>query len=466
MRRVKKPVFFLVVLCIAIFSYLTLVGIHTQYGDVKTTYIKGTSDIRWGIDIRGGVDVTFSPPEGYDATNSEIDAAKAVIEQRLVSLGITDNEVYHDYNNDRIIVRFPWKSDEADFDPEQAVKEIGETARLTFREDYQVDEAGLPTGVTEGVIILEGKNVEKAAAFYDEKEKQYGVSLKLDEEGAKYFSAATERLAPTRGIISIWMDDVCISYPNVNNHITDGSATITGNFTVEDAKALANKINSGALPFKLETSSLNVISSTHGMAARDAMVLSGMVAFILVSIFIIIYYKLPGIVAAIALVGQIMGTIAAISGFFGFMNSFTLTIPGIAGIILSIGIGVDANIITSERIKEELRKGKTLDGSIEIGFRRGFTAIFDGNITVVMVAVVLMGAFGPPESLFGKMLKYVFIMFGPATTGAIYSFGFTLLVGVLMNFIFGVTASRLMLASLSKFKCFRNPRLYGGAKND
>ena len=202
------------------------------------------------------------------------------------------------------------------------------------------------------------------------------------------------------------------------------------------------------------------------MAARDAMVLSGMVAFILVSIFIIIYYKLPGIVAAIALVGQIMGTIAAISGFFGFMNSFTLTIPGIAGIILSIGIGVDANIITSERIKEELRKGKTLDGSIEIGFRRGFTAIFDGNITVVMVAVVLMGAFGPPESLFGKMLKYVFIMFGPATTGAIYSFGFTLLVGVLMNFIFGVTASRLMLASLSKFKCFRNPRLYGGAKND
>ena len=107
MRRVKKPVFFLVVLCIAIFSYLTLVGIHTQYGDVKTTYIKGTSDIRWGIDIRGGVDVTFSPPEGYDATNSEIDAAKAVIEQRLVSLGITDNEVYHDYNNDRIIVRFP-----------------------------------------------------------------------------------------------------------------------------------------------------------------------------------------------------------------------------------------------------------------------------------------------------------------------------------------------------------------------
>ena len=136
------------------------------------------------------------------------------------------------------------KSDEADFDPEQAVKEIGETARLTFREDYQVDEAGLPTGVTEGVIILEGKNVEKAAAFYDEKEKQYGVSLKLDEEGAKYFSAATERLAPTRGIISIWMDDVCISYPNVNNHITDGSATITGNFTVEEAKSLANKINS------------------------------------------------------------------------------------------------------------------------------------------------------------------------------------------------------------------------------
>jgi len=465
-RRVKKPVFFIVVAFIAIFTYLTLFGIHTQYGDIKTTYIKGTNDIRWGIDIRGGVDVTFAPPEGYNATDAEIDAARAVIEQRLVSLSITDNEVYVDYSNDRIIVRFPWKSDEADFNPEQAVKEIGETALLTFREGHEIDDAGMPTGVTKDNIILEGKDVEKASPYYDDKKNEYAVSLKLTDEGAQKFSDATEQLAKVQGTISIWMDDVCFSYPTVNDHIADGNATITGNFTLDEVKATANKINSGALPFKLETSSLNVISPTLGMGARDAMVLSGIIAFVLIAIFITAFYKLPGAVATIALIGQVMGTIACISGFFGFMNSFTLTIPGIAGIILGVGIGVDANIITAERIKEELRKGKTLDGSINIGFSRGFTAIFDGNITVIIVALILMGAFGPPDSFFSTMLSFVFFMFGPSTAGAIYSFGFTLMVSVTLNFIFGVTASRLMIASLSKYKCFRNPRLYGGAKND
>ena len=118
MKKVKKPVFFIVVALIAVFTVLSLVGVHTQYGDIQTTWIRGLSDIRWGIDIRGGVDVTFTPPEGYDATDEEMDAAKSIIETRMVSNNITDYEVYVDYTADRIIVRFPWQSGDESFDPE------------------------------------------------------------------------------------------------------------------------------------------------------------------------------------------------------------------------------------------------------------------------------------------------------------------------------------------------------------
>ncbi len=470
MRRVKKPIFFVVLAFILVFGYLTAFGIHTQYGDVKTTWIKGINDIRWGIDIRGGVDVTFSPEKEIDATKEELDAAKAVIEQRLTNLNITDKELYVDYKNDKIILRFPWKADEADFDPESAVKEIGETALLTFREGAEVDEAGMPKGVTKDTIILTGKDVEKATPAVNPETKEYYVGLEFNEDGAKAFSDATKKLAATRGQISIWMDDNMFSSPSVQSHIPDGKATIEGNpsnpFSAEEVKSLADKINAGALPFKLESGDLSVISASQGLDSRNAMAIAALVAFILVAIFITIIYKLPGFVASLALIGQVVGSLAAVSGFFGNLPSFTLTIPGIAGIILSIGMGVDANIITSERIKEELRKGKSLQGSIELGFKRASSAIIDGNLTVVVVALVLMGAFGPTNSLFAKLFTPVFFMFGPSTAGAIYSFGYTLIVGVICNFIFGVTSSRLMLSSLSKFKIFKNKKLYGGVDVD
>lgn len=463
MKKITKPVFFIVLFVIAFFTLSQVWGIYTQYGDIKTTYVKSASDIRWGIDIRGGVDVTFTPPEGTDATDSQMDSAKEVIVQRMLTLGIADSECYVDYKKDRIIVRFPWKADESDFDPEAAVKELGETAMLTFREGKEVDDTGLPSGVTAENIILEGKDVQNAYATMNEK-SEHVVALELTGDGTTKFSEATKRLYQESGVISIWMDETLISYPNVNAWIQNGKATIEGSFTAESAKELADKINSGALPFKLVTANFSTISPSLGINARDAMLLSGVLAFIVVAIYMIALYRVPGAVAVIALIGQIAGMIAVVSGYFGFMNSSTLTIPGIAGIILSIGMGVDANIITSERIKEEVRAGKTLDGAINAGYDRGFTAIFDGNVTVVIVAAILMGAFGPPDSLFAKMLNWVFFMFGPSTTGSIYSFGFTLLTGVVFNFIMGVTASRLMLTSVSKFSFLRNPKLYGGVK--
>lgn len=465
MRRVKKPVFFIVLLCIISLGILTTVGIHTTYGDVKTTIIKGVGDIRWGIDIRGGVDVTFCTADGVDASVDDLNKAKDVIEQRLIKLNITDKELYVDENNDRIVLRFPWKADEANFDAEAAADEIGETALLTFREDKLVDDNGLPTGVTKDNVILEGADVKKAQANIDE-ESNYIVSLELNDAGKQKFSDATAKLYPTKGIISIWMDDDMISYPNVQSHISDGRAQISGNFSKDEAINLAGKINSGSMPIKLERESLNIISPTQGMGARDAMVLGGLIAFILVAIYITVTYKLPGFVASIALIGQVVGSLMAITGFVAEIPSFTLTLPGLAGIILSVGMGVDANVITSERIKEELAKGKSLNGSIEIGFNKGWTAILDGNLTVILVAIVLMGAFGSPDSIISKLLTPFFFMFGPSTAGAIYSFGFTLTVGVICNFIFGVFSSRLMLSSLSKYKRFQNKKLYGGVSNE
>lgn len=194
------------------------------------------------------------------------------------------------------------------------------------------------------------------------------------------------------------------------------------------------------------------------------MVLAGIIAFSIVSLFMIFYYRLPGFVAVIALIGQVAGSLAAISGYFSFIPSFTLTLPGMAGIVLSIGMGVDANVITNERIKEEIRSGRTIDGAIARGSSDSFWAIFDGNITVMIVAIILMGVFGPPSGLWATILSPILRWFPASTTGAIYSFGYTLFVGIIFNFLMGMTASRLMLRSVARFKFLRKPWLLGGER--
>ena len=296
----------------------------------------------------------------------------------------------------------------------------------------------------------------------------YVVSLELTDTAAETFSAVTSTMAGTGESISIWMDNNMISAPTVNEAITDGKAVISGSFTADSAKSLADKINSGALPFKLETSSFKTISPTLGTGALKAMIISGIIAFAFIAVYMIFLYKVTGFVAAISIIGQVAVTLACISGWFGFMPSSTLTIPGIAGIILTVGMGVDANIITGERIREELRAGKSLDSALRAGYKRAFSSIFDGNLTGLIVAVILMGAFGTPDSFLASGLNKVLSLFGigATTEGVIYSFGFTLLIGTLMNFVMGVFASRLMVYSLSRFKIFRNKKLYGGESND
>lgn len=394
------------------------------------------------------------PAGDVDATDEQMTAAKTVIEDRLVGLGITDYESYVDNNKDRIIVRFPWKSDEADFNPQTAIDEIGTTAKMVFRKGSSAT----------GEEILSGDDVASANAAYNETEG-WVVQLKFNSNGASAFASATTELAANNGTISIWLDDNNISTATVNEAITGGEAIIKGKFDQDSASTLANQINSGSLPFALSAESYSTISPSLGAKSLDVMVQAGIIAFILVAIMMICRYRLPGTIAVISLLGQVAATLAVVSGYFTVFPGSTLTLPGIAGIILGIGMGVDANVITAERIKEELSKNKTLDGAVKSGFKMGLTPIIDGNVTIVIVAAILMGAFGPTDGFWAKVFNPIFFWFGPSTAGTIYSFGFTLLTSVLLNFVFGVWATRVMIRGAVNFKPLRKAWLFGGRKD-
>lgn len=453
-KKTGKWVFPFLLVLILLLTYTAFFGVSNYYGDTRQLYLKGAQDIRWGIDIRGGVEAVFSPDKAdKDISSQDMASAKAIIETRLVNNNITDYEVFTDENSHQIIVRFPWTADETDFDPQEAIAELGETALLTFCE-----------GTTQDTVILKGgEDVESATAGVDEK-GNYVVYLDFTSSGTSKFATATAKLVGKQ--ISIWMDDAMISAPTVNTAITNGSAYIDGMANAEEAEDLANKINAGNLPFALtvDDSKLQIISPTLGADALNVMLIAGSIAFAVVCLLMIVRYRLPGVIASVSLLGQLAAMIACISGYFADSNSFTLTIPGIAGIILSIGVGVDANVIAAERIKEEFQKGKTIDGAINAGYKNSVGAIIDGNVTIVIVSLVLMGAFGSTDSIIGKLFAPLMSLFGATITGSIYSFGYTLLIGVIFNLLLGVLASRWMMKSVSQYKIFRKPVLFGGVK--
>lgn len=414
----KKPVFFIVLIIALLMTYSAIFGVSIPIGSSHFT-ILGAPDMRFGIDIRGGVDAVFEPT-GLDrkATPAELESARTIIETRLDQQNILDRDVTIDKENGSIIVRFPWKADEKDFNPEDAMAELGETAQLTFQDK-------------DGNVLLEGSHVSKSQPERDRSTNQYVVGLQFDEEGTKLFSDATKKLVGD--VINIYMDDTLIQSAVVNEHIPGGKAQISGMPDFETAKSISDKINSGSLPFSMTTKNHSTISPTLGAGALDVMVQAGIIAFCIICILLILYYRLPGCVACISLLIQISGQILALS-----IPQITLTLTGIAGVILSIGMGVDANVIVSERISEELKSGKSVRSAITSGFKGAFSSVFDGNITVLIVGVILL--------LFGS--------------GSLLSFAYSLLTGIFFNFVAGVTASRLMIRSLSEFKALNKPALY------
>ena len=473
LRKSGKLTFFVVLILILALTFTAFFGIENYYGDTREVIFKGAKDIRWGIDIKGGVEAVFSPnKEDIKITGEDMDAAKAIIETRLVNENITDYEVYTDSQNHQIIVRFPWEAGESDFDAVATVEKLGTSAVLVFRKGTEKT----------GEVVLKGaEDVKSAYPAINPENNAPIVGLELTSAGTSKFAAATSSMTGQQ--ISIWLstttsevdeqgnpvvEEILLSAPTVNEPITNGQCTISGSdMTAEYVKELSEQINSGKLPFALtvDDSKLQIISPTLGSDALRVMLIAGSIAFGLVCLLMILRYRLNGFVAAFALLGQLAGSIACISGYFESANSFTLTVPGIAGIILSIGVGVDCNVIAAERIRDEFEKGKTIDGAIDSGFKNSLNAIIDGNVTIVIVSLVLMGAFGTPDSLLAKIFAPLMSLFGSQVTGSIYSFGYTLLVGTIFNLIMGVVASKLMLKSISKYKAFRNPWFYGGKTN-
>ncbi len=425
--KARPVTFFIVAGIILLGLLLSITGAKIPVGgqqDILQLY--SMQDIRFGIDIQGGFEAVFAPKDYTGKpTESDLASARSVIELRLDNLQIFDREITVDQTHGRIVVRVPWKHDEAEFDPLKAVKELGEMARLTFRDP-------------DGNVVLEGTDVKSSSAGVIQNssgETETVVNLELTAEGATKFAEATGKLVGQE--ISIMMDEVELSSPMVKQQITGGTAYIDGMKSNEEAIALAEKINAGALPFALETISSNSISPTMGRDALAVMMIAGLVAFAAICLFMLLYYRLPGFVACFSLLGQVVGILLAIS-----IPQQTLTLQGIAGIILSIGMGVDANVIISERIKEELKTGASLQTSLNNGFTRAFSSVLDGNVTVAIAAIVLM--------IFGS--------------GSMLSFGYSLLVGVILNGITGVTASRLMIGALSQYKPLQKSWLYGARR--
>ncbi|KMZ55133.1 protein translocase subunit SecD [Dorea sp. D27] len=381
--------------------------------------LKGVRDMRLGIDIKGGVEAVFEPVGMKHAPSApQLESARNVIESRLDAKNITDREVTVDKKEGHIIVRFPWKSDEKEFNPEAAISELGETAKLTFRDP-------------DGNVLIEGQNVKNSQPVKNTETGGYEVQLSFDSRGTKEFAEATGSLVGQQ--LQIYMDDTLISSPVVQQKITGGEAVINGMESMDSARALSEKIHAGALPFSMETTNYNTISPSLGNDALKAMVAAAAVSFALICIFMIYSYRLPGAISCMTLVFQMSLQILALS-----LPQYTLTLPGIAGLILSVGMAVDANIIISERIQEELKRGKRVRQAVKNGYKNAFSSVLDGNITTAAVALILM--------LFGS--------------GTMLSFGYTLFTGVIINLLAGVWLSRFMLTSAVRYDMFHDENMF------
>ncbi len=415
--------FFAVILVFAVCGFLA-------YNEVKN------DNIRTGIDIRGGVSAILEPdiPEGSftaEQISKGLESAKTILEKRLENRQIYDSSVSIDTIKNRINLDIPWAAGETDFDPQNIIDELGRTALLTFQEvdTSMLDEKGNP--LPTGKIVLQGSQVKDAYPATDEN-RQWIVALELEPSGEESFAEATGRLIGQR--IAIFMDDDYISAPLVKNKITGGSAIITGQADSKEAAQLAATIRSGSLPFRLVATKVDSISPQLGQGALDVAINAGILGFILVCLFMLLMYRLPGLLANITLFGLVTLTILAIA-----WTGISITLPGIGGIILSIGMGVDANVVIFERIKEELKEGKTYRSAVDSGFHRAFSAVLDSNVTTLITAVIL------------------FVM----GSGPIKGFAMTLGIGVLISFLTAVTASKIMLRAVTGVDLLKNKWLYG-----
>ncbi|MBI2420498.1 MAG: protein translocase subunit SecD [Candidatus Levybacteria bacterium] len=439
-----RSLFFLILLItvLAIFinlSSLSVGKINISPNAVLTRFnIQKELTFREGLDLQGGVSLTFKAdiadvPKGEE--NNALESAKDVIERRVNLFGVSEPLVQTsraggDY---RIIVELPGIENVDD-----AINLIGTTAQLSFWEKGAsasgkiASESAFPIGLTQFLgenpkrTSLGGSDLQKSAVVFDPNTGSPQVQLKFSANGAKKFADITKRNVGKP--VAIVLDQYVISAPNVNEPILTGDAVISGSFTQEEAKALSTQLNAGALPLPLSILEQHIVGPTLGIESLKKSLFAGVIGFMTIVIFMITLYGKRGIIASIALILYTFFNLAIfkVSSLTPF--GITLTLAGIAGFILSIGMAVDANILIFERIKEELRGGRSIASATEVGFSRAWTSIRDSNSSTLITCFILY-TFG---------------------TGVIKGFALVLAIGVLVSMFSAITVTRTFLRLMDK----------------
>lgn len=375
--------------------------------------------IKYGLDLTGGVYVVLEAKDTPEdpLTDEKIDRAIATIRERIDGLGVSEPVIAKEGQN-RIRVSLPNITNQ-----DEALELIGKTAQLQFIDPN-------------GNVVLTGENVEESNAVYQKNSstslQQAVVTLKFDKEGTEKFAAATEEFLGQ--IIEIKLDDEVISSPKVNSVIDGGEAYIEGMADLEEAGDIATLIRAGALPVELEAVETEGTGATLGQGSLEKSIMAALIGILLIFLFMLLYYRVPGFIANIALIIYMLIMFLIITGL-----GVTLTLPGIAGIILSVGMAVDANVIIFERIKEELKLGKSLLAGIDSGFSRAFSTIFDSNLTTIIAGGVLF-ALG---------------------SGSVRGFAVTLIIGILVSMFSSLVITRYLLKLFVKTNMVNNKKLYG-----
>lgn len=436
--------FLFVLILMAVSAYLVYPKSPTLH---VGKYSISASDIKFrlGLDLQGGTHLVYQADLGKIKTSDKVSAMSGlrdVIERRINNYGVAEPNIQVS-RGDRLVVELAGVKD-----VNQAIKMIGETPLLEFREEMSDAEkaevkAQYPDIQDEGLLsllyykatALGGAQLERADLIYNSSTYEPEVQLQFNGEGTKLFGEITSRNIGRK--VAIFLDGTPISIPTVETAITDGKAVISGNFDAEEAKTLVQRLNAGALPVPITLLTQQTVNASLGQDSVDSSITAGLIGFLLLSLFMIIYYRLPGVLAVLAL---IIYSLMSLSVFK--LIPVTLTLSGIAGFILSIGMAVDANILIFERTKEELRKGKTLSTAIEEGFVRAWSSIFDSNTSTLITCFILF---------------YV-------GTGTVKGFALTLAIGVLLSMFSAVTITKNLLRVVTMSKKFQNPWFFGVRK--
>lgn len=394
---------------------------------LHTVKIEKNLAFRKGLDLEGGTSITLKADMNsvpLTQRKDALDSAKAVIERRVNFFGVSEPVVQTATgNNDyRVLVEIPGVTD-----INQAVSLIGTTAKMTFWEEGASGSAELnplksPFGIAQLLgpnakkTDLSGSDLQKASVTFNTNTAKPQVQLAFSPDGSRKFAEITKRNVGK--IVAIALDNIIIEAPRVNEPILGGNAVITGNFTTDQAKSLQIQLNAGALPVSLKVLEQHAIGATLGESSLHKSLFAGLLGFIVIVIFMTVLYGRLGVIASIALIVYTLITLAIFR-----IIPVTLTLAGIAGFILSIGIAVDANILIFERMREEMRRGKTRETALVLGFSRAWTSIRDSNIASLITSSILY-------------------YFG---TGIVRGFALTLAIGVLVSMFSAITVTRTLL---------------------